>query len=123
MDAVRNSIEQLRGSVSVKSEIGVGTVFTLRMPLTLAIIRALLFSTGGQLFALPLMSVKEIVRSKTSAITNIDGFENYRLREQFVSLVRPAVVLGFERRKGGSGAALRTASAMLCVRSRDTVRR
>jgi two-component system chemotaxis sensor kinase CheA len=109
MDAVRSSIEQLRGSVSVKSEIGVGTVFTLRMPLTLAIIRALLFSTGGQLFALPLMSVKEIVRTKTAAITSLDGFENYRLREKFISLVRPTVVLGMERRKGGSGAAMRTA--------------
>jgi two-component system, chemotaxis family, sensor kinase CheA len=115
MDAVRSSIEQLRGSVSVKSEVGVGTVFTLRMPLTLAIIRALLFSTGGQLFALPLMSVKEIVRAKTSTITNIDGFENYRLREKFVSLVRPGVVLGIERRRGGSGAAMRTASEQVFI--------
>jgi two-component system, chemotaxis family, sensor kinase CheA len=115
MDAVKNSIEQLRGSVSVKSEIGVGTVFTLRMPLTLAIIRALLFSTNGQLFALPLMSVKEIVRAKTSAITHLDGFENYRLREQFISLVRPGVVLGLERRKGGSGAALRTPTEQVFI--------
>ncbi len=115
MDAVRSSIEQLRGSVSVKSEVGVGTVFTLRMPLTLAIIRALLFSTGGQLFALPLMSVKEIVRAKTSTITNIDGFENYRLREKFVSLVRPAVVLGIDRRKGGTGAAMRTAPEQVFI--------
>ena len=115
MDAVRSSIEQLRGSVSVKSEVGVGTVFTLRMPLTLAIIRALLFSTGGQLFALPLMSVKEIVRAKTSTITNLDGFENYRLREKFISLVRPAVVLGIERRKGGSGAAMRTAPEQVFI--------
>lgn len=115
MDAVKNSIEQLRGSVSVKSEVGVGTVFTLRMPLTLAIIRALLFSTNGQLFALPLMSVKEIVRAKSAAITHIDGFENYRLREQFISLVRPGVVLGLERRKGGSGAALRTANEQVYI--------
>jgi two-component system chemotaxis sensor kinase CheA len=107
MDAVRNAIEQLRGTVNVRSEVGVGTVFTLRMPLTLAIIRALLFSTGGQLFALPLMAVKEIVRAKVTDFTELDGFENYRLREQFISLVRPAVVLGFERRKGGSGAAMR----------------
>jgi two-component system chemotaxis sensor kinase CheA len=115
MDAVKNSIEQLRGSVTVKSEVGVGTVFTLRMPLTLAIIRALLFSTSGQLFALPLMSVKEIVRAKVSDITQLDGFENYRLREQFISLVRPGVVLGLERRKGGSGAALRTTTEQVFI--------
>jgi two-component system, chemotaxis family, sensor kinase CheA len=115
MDAVKNSIEQLRGTVSVKSDVGIGTVFTLRMPLTLAIIRALLFSTNGQLFALPLMSVKEIVRAKTAAITHIDGFENYRLREQFISLVRPGVVLGLERRKGGSGAAMRTPTEQVFI--------
>jgi two-component system chemotaxis sensor kinase CheA len=108
MDAVRNAIEQMRGSVSVRSEVGLGTVFTLRMPLTLAIIRALLFSTSGQLFALPLMSVREIVRVSLSEITNLDGFENYRLREQFISVVKPGLVLGIERRKGGSGAAMRS---------------
>jgi two-component system chemotaxis sensor kinase CheA len=110
MDAVRNAIEQMRGSVSVRSEVGAGTIFTLRMPLTLAIIRALLFSTSGQLFALPLMSVREIVRISLSEVTNLDGFENYRLREQFISVVKPSLVLGIERRKGGSGAAMRQAS-------------
>ncbi|MEK6323236.1 MAG: chemotaxis protein CheA [Acidobacteriota bacterium] len=105
--AVKAAIEQLRGSVVVKSEMGGGTCFTLRMPLTLAIIRALLFTAAGRLFALPLLAVSEIARTENSDIVHLDGIENYRLRDRFVSLVRPGVVLSFDRRKGGSGAGLR----------------
>lgn len=106
--AVKAAIEQVRGSVAVKSEVGSGTCFTLRMPLTLAIIRALLFNAAGQLFALPLLAVSEIARAKSSDIVHLDGIENYRLRDRFISLVRPGAVLSFDRRKGGSGAALRS---------------
>ena len=105
--AVKSAIEQLRGSVAVKSEVGGGTCFTLRMPLTLAIIRALLFKAAGQLFALPLLAVSEIARAESSDVVHLDGIENYRLRDHFVSLVRPGAVLSFDRRKGGSGAGLR----------------
>lgn len=106
--AVKAAIEQLRGTVAVKSEVGIGTCFTLRMPLTLAIIKALLFSASGQLFALPLLAVSEIARAEGSAITHLDGVENYRLRDRFISLVRPGVVLSFDRRKGGSGSIFRS---------------
>lgn len=105
--AAKAAIEQLRGSVAVKSEVGAGTCFTLRMPLTLAIIRALLFKAAGQLFALPLLAVSEIARAESSDIVYLDGIENYRLRDRFVSLVRPGEVLSFDRRKGGSGAGFR----------------
>ncbi|HSB08251.1 MAG TPA: chemotaxis protein CheA [Blastocatellia bacterium] len=105
--AVKSAIEQLRGSVSVKSERGRGTCFVLRMPLTLAIIRALLFNASGQLFAVPLLDVSEIARVKASDIVVLDGIENFRLRDRFISVVRPGTVLSFDRRKGGSGAALR----------------
>lgn len=106
--AVKAAIEQLRGTVAVKSEVGSGTCFTLRMPLTLAIIKALLFTASGQLFALPLLAVSEIARAEGSDIVHLDGIENYRLRGRFISLVRPGVVLSFDRRRGGSGAALRS---------------
>ena len=105
--AIRGALEQLRGSVTVQSEAGVGTCFMLRMPLTLAIIRALLFNASGQLFALPLLAVSEIARARSSDFVRLDGLEHYRLRDRFISLVRPGVVLAFDRRKGGSGAALR----------------
>lgn len=106
--AVKSVVEHLRGSVSVKSQLGVATTFVLRMPLTLAIIRALLFKAGARLFALPLQAVSEIVRASSEEIVQIDGFETYRHRDGFISVVRPCDVLGFERRKGGVGAALRS---------------
>src|SRR6185369_14547729 len=105
--AIRGAIEQLRGSVVIKSQAGVGTGFVLRMPLTLAIIRALLFNASGQLFALPLLAVSEIARARSNDFVCLDGMEHYRLRDRFISLVRPGVVFAFDRRKGGSGAALR----------------
>ncbi len=113
--AVKASIEQLRGTVAVRSELGGGTCFTLRMPLTLAIIKALLFTASGQLFALPLLAVSEIARAEGSDIIHLDGIENYRLRDHFVSLVRPGAVLSFDRRIGGSGAALRSEPKRLFV--------
>ena len=113
--AVRSAIEQMRGAVSVKSTPGLGTTFVLRMPLTLAIIRALLFKAAGRLFALPLLGVSEIARAGSEDITHIDGFETYRLRDRFISVVRPCEVLGFERRKGGAGAAIRGDSKHLFI--------
>jgi two-component system chemotaxis sensor kinase CheA len=107
MSAVRDVIEQLRGTISIKSEPGIGTAFVLRMPLTLAIIRALLFSASGRLYALPLLSIAEIAYARTSEVTYLDEFESYRLRDQFIYLIRPGAVLGYERRKGGIGSALR----------------
>jgi two-component system chemotaxis sensor kinase CheA len=51
--------------------------------------------------------VREIARADNSDIIYLDGIEHYRLRESFISLVRPGVVLSFDRRRGGSGAPLR----------------
>lgn len=107
MAAVRTVIEQLRGSISVKSENGIGTAFVLRMPLTLAIIKALLFTSGGRLYALPLLSIGEIAYARQTDIVFLDEFESYRLRDQFISLLRPGVVLGYDRRRGGTGAVMR----------------
>jgi two-component system chemotaxis sensor kinase CheA len=106
--AVKSAIEHLRGSVAVKSEVGGGTCFVLRMPLTLAIIKALLFTAAGQLFALPLLAISEIARAVSSDVVHLNGIEHYRLRDRFVSLVRPGAVLAFDRRRGGNGAVLRS---------------
>ena len=108
---VKSAIEQLRGSVSVVSEAGAGTCFTLRMPLTLAIIKALLFRASGQLLALPLLAVSEIARVNASDIIHLNDIEHYRLRERLVSLVRPGLVLSFDRRRGGRGATIRSEAA------------
>jgi len=113
--AVKGAIEQLRGSVSIRSEQNIGTIFTLRLPLTLAIIKAMLFSANGQLFAFPLLAVSEIVRVDGKEIVTLDGLESYRLRDRFISVVRPAVVLGVDRRIGGTGARLRGAAGQLFI--------
>jgi len=109
--AVKSAVEQLRGTVSVESEAGAGTRFTLRMPLTLAIIRALLFRASGQLLALPLLAVSEIARINASGIIHLNDVEHYRLRERLLSLVRPGLVLSFDRRRGGCGATIRNEAA------------
>lgn len=113
MTAVKSVVEQLRGTITVNSEAGKGTCFTIRLPLTLAIIRALLFNAAGRLFALPLLAITEIAPAEASGIVNLDGMEHYRLHDRFVSLVRPGAVLGFDRRQGGSGAALRGEPAQM----------
>ena len=94
---VKSVMEELRGSVSVKTEPGVSTTFVLRMPLTLAIIKALLFSASDQLFAVPLLVVNEVAHIDSSDIVFLDGFESFRLRDRFISIVRPGRVLGFDR--------------------------
>jgi two-component system chemotaxis sensor kinase CheA len=62
LDAVRGSLERLSGLIEVASERGVGTTFRLRIPLTLAIMRALLVRTGEEIYALPLGAVRQIVK-------------------------------------------------------------
>jgi two-component system, chemotaxis family, sensor kinase CheA len=113
--AVKRAIEALHGSVTVTSEAGLGTCFTLRLPLTLAIIRALMFAANGQWFALPLLAISEVACIRPSEITHVDGVESYRLRDRFISVVRPGWALDFERRRGGAGAALRTEAERLFV--------
>jgi two-component system chemotaxis sensor kinase CheA len=107
--AVKSFVEELRGSLSVRTESGAGTTFSLRMPLTLAIIKALLFNVCGQTFALPLLVVSEVARVKEADMIYLDDFESFRLRDRFLSVVRPGRVFGFDRRVGGKGAALRSA--------------
>jgi two-component system, chemotaxis family, sensor kinase CheA len=106
--AVKRAVEALHGTVTVASEAGLGTCFTLRLPLTLAIIRALLFAAGGQWFALPLLAISEVARIQPAEITHVDGIESYRLRDRFITVVRPGWALDFERRRGGAGAGMRT---------------
>lgn len=105
---VKEVVEQLRGSVTIASEKGRGTTFFLRLPLTLAIIKALLFRAGPHLLALPLLAVSEIARARPEETLFLEGFESYRLRDQFISIVRPGQVLGYDRRVGGPGSPLRS---------------
>lgn len=88
MDVVRRTIEGLRGSIDIDSVKGQGTSVTLRLPLTLAIIEGLLIEIGGELYTLPMASVKEIIelpKDKEQASKSGDYLD---IRGQFVPFVR-----------------------------------
>lgn len=91
MDVVRANVEQVGGSVEVESRVGSGTTVRLRVPLTLAIVSALVVRSGGQSFALPQNSLVELVyvarRDAAAAVERIGTTELYRLREGLLPLV------------------------------------
>ena len=88
MDIVRTNVERLNGSITVETEVGQGTRFTVRLPLTLAIIRALLISVGGQTYAMPLTSVVEALRIERDKLRSVNGREAIELRGQVLPLLR-----------------------------------
>lgn len=97
LSAVKSFVESLRGSLSLSSQPGLGTTFELRLPARLAIMRALLFSIGGRLFALPLLQVSEVVRVRARELVELEGFESYRLRDRYIGVVRADRVLNFDQ--------------------------
>ena len=88
LDVVQNVMQRLKGSVSAESDPGHGTTFRLRLPLTLAIIKAILFRVEHRLYAVPLNSVAEMTRVQQSEIHVVDGHEVMQLRKQVLTLVR-----------------------------------
>jgi two-component system chemotaxis sensor kinase CheA len=95
MDVVREFVvEKLKGSLDLASEKGKGTTFRLAIPLTLAIIRALLLRVGEQIYALPTGSIEETMRVSPSEIIKVEGREVIRRQRRAVPLVRLADILG-----------------------------
>ena len=88
MDVVRSVLGRLKGTVQIISNIDKGTTFRLTMPLTLAIIKAMLFSVGEQYFAVPLNTVVEITRAHYDQVHHIDNCEVLRLRDEVITLAR-----------------------------------
>ncbi|MGA9772399.1 MAG: chemotaxis protein CheA [Blastocatellia bacterium] len=97
--AARDAVKQLRGSISVKSEPGVGTSFTIGVPLTVGIMKVLLFRVRGQLLAIPLLAVDKVLYRSTEDIVWLNGLEFYRLNDRFISLIRPELLLGIGKGK------------------------
>jgi two-component system chemotaxis sensor kinase CheA len=87
MDVVKTVLEKLKGSVSIKTTPGKGTTFFLKVPLTLAIIKALLFRVGDRLYAVPLASVMEITRTTQSALHRVDNHDVMQLRNEVLMLL------------------------------------
>lgn len=95
MDVVREFIvEKLKGSLDVQSEMGKGTTFRLTIPLTLAIIRALMLRVGDQVFAMPTASIDETLRIDPKEIIRVEGREVIRRQRRTVPLVRLGDILG-----------------------------
>jgi len=88
LDVVRRNIESLGGNVDVRSVFGEGTVFTIRLPLTLAVLDGQLLQVDGQTFVLPLVSIVESLQMDSEAISALAGDTRvYRLRDEYIPIV------------------------------------
>jgi len=88
LDVVQSVLERLKGTVQIETEVGRGTTFRLRLPLTLAIIKALLFGVEHRLYAIPLNSVVEIARTVEDEIHRVENYEVLQLRNQVLPMLR-----------------------------------
>ncbi len=86
MDVVKTKISQLNGSVDIQSKLGEGTVFIIKVPLTLAIMPTLMIMLGSQCFALPLVSVNEIFHMDLTKSNIVDGQECVTIREKAIPI-------------------------------------
>jgi len=96
MDVVKTNLEKLNGVIDIESELGVGSTFKLKIPLTLAIMQALLVAAQEEYFAIPLSSVLETVRINLDEIYTIEGKNVLKLRNEILSLVRLSDMYGVE---------------------------
>ena len=86
MDVVKTKINQLNGSVTIDSKIGVGTTLEIKVPLTLAILPTLMIVIGKQTFALPLVSVNEIINLDMQKLNTVDGQLTMIVRSKAIPL-------------------------------------
>ena len=97
MDVVKTNIAKLKGIVEIDSNVGTGTIITLKVPLTLAIIQGLLLKVVDEIFAVPLSAVLEIVRITPEEIYSIQGREVIRVRDTILPLARMCDIIGKNR--------------------------
>ena len=117
MDVVKTNIEKIGGTIDLKSRPGAGTSFTIKIPLTLAIVAALIVESRGERFAIPQISVVELVRARAgspsqpgetqseSVIERINDTPVLRLRERLLPLVNLDRLLGLQPASGNAAAA------------------
>jgi len=102
MDVVKTNIELIGGTVDVKSVQGEGSVFMIKIPLTLAIVSALIVESSGQRFAIPQLAVVELVHTGSGSATQIERIKDtpvLRLRDELLPLVGLSSVLGLPPKK------------------------
>ncbi|MBR4169989.1 MAG: chemotaxis protein CheA [Lachnospiraceae bacterium] len=103
LDVVKSKIEALGGDVSVKTKLGEGSTFAIRLPLTLAIIQALMVSVGGEKYAISLGSIQTIENISNEDIKFVEAKEVIHLRGSVIPLVRLDQILGVESTKDPDG--------------------
>ncbi|QCK88355.1 hybrid sensor histidine kinase/response regulator [Phreatobacter aquaticus] len=99
MDVVRTNIDQIGGTIDLKSVVGEGTTVTIKIPLTLAIVSALIVESGGDRFAIPQLAVIELVRAQQNSEHRIERIKDtpvLRLRNKLLPLVHLKQLLGIE---------------------------
>jgi two-component system, chemotaxis family, sensor kinase CheA len=103
MDVVRNNIDQIGGTIDVKSAAGAGLSFTIKIPLTLAIVAALIVEADGHRFAIPQLSVVELVRARSGSEHRIESIKNtrvLRLRDKLLPLISLRQLFGLGTNAG-----------------------
>jgi two-component system chemotaxis sensor kinase CheA len=88
MDVVQSVLQRLKATIHVETRVGQGTTFRLKLPLTLAIIKALMFWVEQRLYAIPLNAVSQIARTVESEVHQVDNYEVLQLRNQVLPLLR-----------------------------------
>jgi two-component system, chemotaxis family, sensor kinase CheA len=88
MDVVMSVLQRLKATINVETHQGQGTIFRLKLPLTLAIIKALMFWVEQRLYAIPLNAVSQIARARESEVHLVDNYEVLQLRNQVLPLLR-----------------------------------
>ena len=101
LDVVKTMIDKLNGTVNVTSEKGKGSTFSIRLPLTLAIIQGLLVRVGKEIYSIPIASVIESQRILYTDIKTIDNYEVLNLRSEVISVLRLSRLFGIEESARG----------------------
>jgi two-component system chemotaxis sensor kinase CheA len=99
MDVVRNNIKSLKGSINVQSKLGGGSKFTVSLPLTLAIIDALMIKAAGETFAIPLDAVSQTTKIDASELSEVNKRKAITLRGEVLGIVDLTEVLGLSVEK------------------------
>ena len=94
MDVVKQNITRLKGIIEIETEVNIGTTIRIKLPLTLAIIQALVVGIGTEIFAIPLISVIETVRIRRHEIYQVEGKNMINLRNTIIPLVNVDEIYG-----------------------------